>query len=254
MSGIWRAVGLDLVERPPQRRVLLARTLQLHQHQRQAVDEQHHVRARVSTALHRELVDRQPGRCRSDRPSRSAAPERAGSSRPRRGTRPARPATSSRYARQFSDIDHLRLRPQRRLHHLDPRHPLAGPGSAATMPPAAGREHDLAVVVALRTPAHPARCPGRAPSPSRGRRAGRVRCASRSASVRCRTHAATSADTNPPRQQQWKQLVARPSRVLAIVRDACASRTKATSDSRLTPCKVRTSLTARAGMDSLSTR
>jgi hypothetical protein len=51
-------IGLDLVERATQCRVLISGPLEFHQHQRQAIDEQHHVRAALPGAQHGELVDR----------------------------------------------------------------------------------------------------------------------------------------------------------------------------------------------------
>ena len=54
-------IGLQLLERAPDRRVLARRVLQLDHRERQAVDEQHHVGpARVLVLGHAELVDGQP--------------------------------------------------------------------------------------------------------------------------------------------------------------------------------------------------
>ena len=56
-----RLVGLELLEGAPDRGVLVGRVLELDHRQRQAVDEQHHVRpARVLVLDDAELVDRQP--------------------------------------------------------------------------------------------------------------------------------------------------------------------------------------------------
>jgi hypothetical protein len=56
-----RLVGLELLVRAPHRRVLVGRVLELDHGQRQAVDEEHHVRAaRVLSLGHGELVDGQP--------------------------------------------------------------------------------------------------------------------------------------------------------------------------------------------------
>jgi hypothetical protein len=54
-------VGLELLERRPDGRVLVGRVLELHHRQRQPVDEQHHVRpARVLVLGDGELIDREP--------------------------------------------------------------------------------------------------------------------------------------------------------------------------------------------------
>ena len=56
-----RLVGLELLERRPDRRVLVGRVLELDDGQREPVDEDHHVGpARVLPVGHGELVDRQP--------------------------------------------------------------------------------------------------------------------------------------------------------------------------------------------------
>ena len=60
-DGDLRLVGLQLVERAVERRVLVAGVLQLDHAERQAVDEDHHVRPAVRLVLdHGELVHRQP--------------------------------------------------------------------------------------------------------------------------------------------------------------------------------------------------
>ena len=60
-DGISRLVGLELLEGRPDRGVLVGGVLQLDDRQRQAVDEQHHVRpARVLVLDDGELVDGQP--------------------------------------------------------------------------------------------------------------------------------------------------------------------------------------------------
>ena len=60
-DGDLRLVGLQLVERAVERRVLVAGVLQLDHAERQAVDEDHHVGPAVRLVLDdRELVHRQP--------------------------------------------------------------------------------------------------------------------------------------------------------------------------------------------------
>ncbi len=57
----FRLVGLELLERRPDRRILVRSVLQLKQYQRQAVHEQHDVRpARVPVLAYRELIHRYP--------------------------------------------------------------------------------------------------------------------------------------------------------------------------------------------------
>ena len=60
-DGDLRLVGLQLVERAVERRVLVAGVLEFDDAERQAVDEDHHVRPAVRLVLDDgELVDRQP--------------------------------------------------------------------------------------------------------------------------------------------------------------------------------------------------
>jgi hypothetical protein len=60
-GGQFRLVGLELVERAPEGRVLVRGVLEFDEHERQAVHEQYHVRtARVLGLAYRELVDREP--------------------------------------------------------------------------------------------------------------------------------------------------------------------------------------------------
>jgi hypothetical protein len=60
-GGKFRLVGLELVERAPEGRVLVRGVLEFEEHKRQAVHEQHHVRTAGVLGLgNRELVDREP--------------------------------------------------------------------------------------------------------------------------------------------------------------------------------------------------
>ena len=60
-GGDLRLVRLELVERGPNGGLFVGRVLQLQHRQRQAVDEERHIRAALVAALHHgELVDRQP--------------------------------------------------------------------------------------------------------------------------------------------------------------------------------------------------